>query len=251
MWPSAGQNGFAPGGAGGAGSAGPSGQQPSPGGNGANGQVVLTYTATVPSAPPPPTTIIAFAGNSSATVTWTAPATDGGSPLTGFTVTSSPGGVMLTVGPTKGSAVLTGLTNGTPYTFTVVATNSIGNSAPSVASNSVTPAASSPPPSGTRPPTAADLTALQALWESQSIVVGGAQASLAQANAAYAALAANLAAIAAVSPLLSSPDQSQLTTYAMALGSLAAAQTNINTQQTALNVAQALLQALTDALAAA
>src|SRR5439155_25268256 len=54
------------------------------------------------------------------------------------------------------SATLSGLTNGTAYTFTVVATNAVGNSAPSVASNSVTPVAPATVP-GT--PTAVSATA--------------------------------------------------------------------------------------------
>jgi hypothetical protein len=92
-------------------------------------------TATVPGAP---TIGTATGANASASVTFTAPASDGGSPITGYRVTSSPGGVTAT-----GSAspiTITGLTNGTAYTFTVAAQNLVGYGAESAASNSVTPA---------------------------------------------------------------------------------------------------------------
>jgi uncharacterized protein (TIGR02145 family) len=85
-----------------------------------------------------PTNVAATAGNAQATVTFTAPVSNGGSAITGYTVTSIPGG--LTKTGTSSPLTVTGLTNGTAYTFTVIATNANGNSAPSTASNSVTPA---------------------------------------------------------------------------------------------------------------
>src|SRR5207245_7612897 len=92
------------------------------------------------------------AGNASATVSLTAPASDGGSAITSYTVSSSPSGASATVAGT--SATLTGLTNGTTYTFTVIATNAVGNSAPSLASNSVTPVAPATVPGAPRAVTA-------------------------------------------------------------------------------------------------
>jgi uncharacterized protein (TIGR02145 family) len=87
--------------------------------------------------PGAPTIGTATPGNAQATVAFTAPANNGGSAITGYTVTSNPGNITGT-----GSAspiTVTGLTNGTAYTFTVFATNAKGNSSPSSASNSVTP----------------------------------------------------------------------------------------------------------------
>jgi hypothetical protein len=88
-------------------------------------------------APGAPTNVVATAGNASAIVAFTAPASNGGSVITGYTVTSSPGGISAT-GPSSPINV-TGLTNTTPYTFRVVATNAIGNSEASTASTAVTP----------------------------------------------------------------------------------------------------------------
>ncbi len=77
--------------------------------------------ATVPGAP---TGVTAKAGNANATVSFTTPASDGGSPITSYIVTSSPGGITAS-GP-RSPITVKGLANGTPYTFTVQATNKIG-----------------------------------------------------------------------------------------------------------------------------
>jgi len=87
--------------------------------------------------PGPPTSVTASAGNASASVAFVAPTNNGGSAITGYTVTSSPGGITAT--GTTSPINVTGLTNGTAYTFTIVATNAIGNSSPSTASSAVTP----------------------------------------------------------------------------------------------------------------
>ena len=90
-----------------------------------------------PAAPGSPTGVKAVDGNGQATVSFTVPASDGGRPITSYTVTSNPGGI---TGTGSGSPIIvSGLTNGTNYTFTVVATNVIGNSSPSSASTAVTP----------------------------------------------------------------------------------------------------------------
>ena len=92
-----------------------------------------TAASTAPDAP-----IIgpATMGDTQARVTFTAP-NNGGSEITSYTATSSPGG--LTGSSTGSSITVTGLTNGTAYTFTVTATNAIGTSLASSASNSITP----------------------------------------------------------------------------------------------------------------
>ncbi len=87
--------------------------------------------------PDAPGIVRAEAGNSEAKVSFEAPASDGGSKITSYTVTSSSG--QKASGQTSPIAVK-GLTNGTPCTFKVAAANKIGTGPPSVASNSVTPA---------------------------------------------------------------------------------------------------------------
>jgi bacillolysin len=107
----------------------------------------LTVNGGSPTPPGPPTAVTAIAGNAQASVSFTPPINNGGSPITGYTVTSNPaGGVDTNAGSTSTTHVVTGLTNGTGYTFTVVATNAIGSSTPSVASNTVTPSAAPPGP---------------------------------------------------------------------------------------------------------
>ncbi len=91
-----------------------------------------------PTAPGAPTIGTATAGNGQATVSFTAP-DNGGSPITGYTATSSPGGKTGSGAATATSITVGGLTNGTAYTFTVTAANTIGTSLPSASSNAVTP----------------------------------------------------------------------------------------------------------------
>lgn len=94
----------------------------------------FTVNAVVPGVP---TIGTASAADSQASVSFTAPIFNGGSSITGYTVTSSPGG--FNASGAASPITVTGLANGSPYTFSVVATNAIGSSSASVASNSVTP----------------------------------------------------------------------------------------------------------------
>jgi Fibronectin type III domain len=89
--------------------------------------------------PGPPTNVVALAGEASATVYWSPPASDGGSAITGYTVTASPGGATATVGANTTSATIAGLADATSYTFTVTATNASGTGAAAPTSNAVTP----------------------------------------------------------------------------------------------------------------
>jgi len=86
----------------------------------------------------PPVWVQVTPGNSQVAVSWIAPHLTGGAPVTGYTVTAAPGGATCTSSTT--SCVVTGLTNGVAYTFSVTATNAAGNSAASPTSASVTPA---------------------------------------------------------------------------------------------------------------
>ena len=94
----------------------------------------------IPSTPSAPTNVAALAGDGQAEVSFTPPS---GS-VTGYTVTSSPGG--LTETGTSSPITVTGLTNGTAYTFTVQAANAMGQGAASAPSSPVTPKAAQTAP---------------------------------------------------------------------------------------------------------
>ena len=97
---------------------------------------IVVSAATVPGAP---TAVMAVADkHASATLSWTAPASDGGCSITSYTATSSPGGLSATVSGSSTSAKVTGLTIGTTYTFTVTATNCAGSGPASAPSNAIT-----------------------------------------------------------------------------------------------------------------
>ena len=83
-----------------------------------------------------PTGVSGVAQNQQVVVSWTAPASNGGSAVTEYVVTGSPSGTCSTSGLT---CTVTGLTNGTSYTFSVKAANARGDSVASVSSSAVTP----------------------------------------------------------------------------------------------------------------
>lgn len=102
--------------------------------------------------PGPPTAVSATPSDGAATVAWSAPSNDGGDPVTSYTVTAydaldAPAGTC-SVAASSTSCTVGGLSNGSDYTFEVVATNVIGSSIPSAASSLVSPEAtpSSPVP---------------------------------------------------------------------------------------------------------
>lgn len=102
--------------------------------------------------PAAPTGVVGTAGDRSATVSWTAPTETGGLPITRYVVTPSSGGRAGTPVTVTGAGVVpttarfTGLTNGTVYTFSVVASNARGDGPASAASAGVTPATVPNPP---------------------------------------------------------------------------------------------------------
>ncbi|GAA3403214.1 fibronectin type III domain-containing protein [Paenibacillus hodogayensis] len=98
-------------------------------------------SATPKTVPGTPTGVTAIAGSSQATISFTAPADNGGSPITGYEVASTPGNIAVT--GTTSPITVTGLSNGLTYTFTVKAINSVGGSTASAVSNEVTPKSSS------------------------------------------------------------------------------------------------------------
>jgi hypothetical protein len=90
--------------------------------------------------------VTATASAGQAEVTFTAPASDGGSAITRYTATSTPDSVtghcdVPSASPagTACAITVTGLANGTSYTFTVKAENTHGEGAASGASNAVVP----------------------------------------------------------------------------------------------------------------
>jgi hypothetical protein len=105
----------------------------------------MNWLAPEGTTPPPvittpgaPTAVTAIAGDSKATVTFSAPVSNGGAPISGYTVTANPGG--LTASGSSSPITVNGLSNDVSYTFTVAATNSAGTGAASQSSNTVTPA---------------------------------------------------------------------------------------------------------------
>ncbi|MGG4146742.1 S-layer homology domain-containing protein, partial [Paenibacillus algorifonticola] len=100
-------------------------------------------SATSSTIPEAPANVSAVAGNGQAVITFTAPTDNGGSAITGYEVIASPGNISVIGGASP--ITLTGLTNGTSYTFTVKAINGAGRSSASAESNAVIPAASNTP----------------------------------------------------------------------------------------------------------
>jgi hypothetical protein len=98
--------------------------------------IIASNVQTIPGAP---TIGTATAGDTQVSVTFSAPSSNGGSAITSYTATASPGG--FTASGTGSPLLVTSLTNGVSYSFTVTATNGVGTSFASGASNSVTPKA--------------------------------------------------------------------------------------------------------------
>jgi hypothetical protein len=110
--------------------------------NGAGPVSASSGPIATPTAPGAPGNVTASAASSQALVSWSAPGSNGGSPITGYTVTPYVGATAqpaVEVGAGATSAIVKGLTNGTSYTFTVAADNAVGGGTPSAASTAVVP----------------------------------------------------------------------------------------------------------------
>lgn len=99
------------------------------------GTIAITVSG-VPDPPGPPS-VLNYIGDGTVLLSWSAPP-DNGQPITGYTVTSSPPSGGCAPG-TSTTCTVSGLTNGTPYTFSVAATNSVGTGPASQPSGPVTP----------------------------------------------------------------------------------------------------------------
>ena len=102
-----------------------------------NGNTMKTFNVTAYTYAGKPSILSVNAGDGEATVEFSVPATDGGSSITAYTVTSTPGNISET--GTASPITLKGLTNGVSYTFTVKAANEAGMGPASDPSPSVTP----------------------------------------------------------------------------------------------------------------
>ena len=136
---------------------------------------VGTFSTYVPPPPPspilyppsPPNDVTATAGDARATVTWSAPLNSGSFLVTSYQVESTPAGGSCAA--TSLTCDVTGLTNGTSYTFRVRAISAAGSSDWASPSNAVTPETPAPPPP---PPT-------------PSIVISGSRGEGAEARTVY------------------------------------------------------------------
>jgi fibronectin type 3 domain-containing protein len=110
-------------------------------GEGLRSNTLAATPATIPGAP---SLISAAGGDTSVALSWAAPTTDGGSPITGYVATATPGGA--TCSASGLGCTIGGLTNGTSYSLTVRATNLVGTG-PASNALSATPTAPGQPPS--------------------------------------------------------------------------------------------------------
>ncbi len=112
------------------------------------GRATTAYVVSGSPTPPPvfppgtPTSVLAVAGDASAAVSWVAPLDSGSYPISHSQVTSAPGGKICLVSAPALTCEVTGLANGTSYSFEVRALNGAGWGAWSASSNAVTPSAS-------------------------------------------------------------------------------------------------------------
>ena len=134
-----------------------------------------TLTVTPATVPGAPTAVTGVKGNGQVTVNWTANTVTGGAALSGFTITVKAGALVaktVTAAAADRSAVVTGLTNGTSYTFSVVATNAAGSSTAKVSAAVVPSTTPGAPTIGATAQTST--TSLTANWSAPSATGGSA-----------------------------------------------------------------------------
>ncbi|MBU6212862.1 MAG: fibronectin type III domain-containing protein [Actinomycetales bacterium] len=102
---------------------------------------VASMPATLPT---PPMNVKVTVGNAQVAVAWDSPTDSGGLPITAYTATATPGGASCTA-TGQNTCTIVGLTNGTAYTITVTASNSLGASQPSLSAMG-TPVSPAKPP---------------------------------------------------------------------------------------------------------
>jgi hypothetical protein len=136
--------------------------------------------------PGKPTSVFAISGPGEMTVSWAAPSNTGGSGIEYYVAESTPGGFVCVVDGR--SCVVTGLTNGTKYTFTVRAANEFGESDNSIASAALAPVAKPGQPSVVES-VFISYDKLLVNWTSASANVNAYQVSLLEPNYPYAEIA--------------------------------------------------------------
>ncbi len=106
------------------------------------GNLWLTGYAQFP-LPGAPTNVVAIPGVTMVYISWNPPSFSGGTSITNYIVTANPSGMQVVVPGNQTNALFGGLTNGTSYTFTVTAINTVAKGASAGTSNAVTPNAAS------------------------------------------------------------------------------------------------------------
>lgn len=190
-----------------------------------------SVTPQAPTVPGAPTNVSASAGDASATVSWVAPVSDGGSPITSYAVSSFTGGVPTglaasVVGGGQNTAAVNGLTNGVAYTFSVHATNAVGDSPESAQSAPVTPAAAPAP--------------------DVAITMTGPSSVIAGANAGYTLVVTNLGPSTASGVAVSDSETGATVSSATtSLGSCTIVSTSINCNLGAIGAGSGVTIAVT------
>ena len=87
---------------------------------------LFLFTCTTVCVPGVPTAVVAARGNAQASISWTAPTSDGGSAITSYTATATPDGAACFVNAPATSCTIPSLTNGKSYSVSVAASNAVG-----------------------------------------------------------------------------------------------------------------------------